>query len=109
MKTKTTASTLLVIGLFSAGTSSAGSLCIDVKGLDLSRQEVAARVYARIERGARLLCRDTSSSWDGTKVTTWKRCVSAAIDGAVQQANAPGLKALHRSKLHPGDLAGLTR
>ena len=65
-------------------------------------------MYARIERGARMLCHDSSSSWDGAKVTTWKRCVSAAIEGAVQQANAPILTALHRSKLHPGDFAGLT-
>jgi len=81
---------------------------IDTGRLDLGRPEIAANLYAQIEKNAALLCRDSSAPWDGGKAATWKRCVSAAVEGAVRQANAPELTALHQSKKQRGDLAGLT-
>ena len=81
---------------------------LDVEHLDLGKAEIAAGLYAQIQRSASLLCRDSSAPWDGGRAATWKRCVSEAIDGAVRQANAPKLTALHQSKKQRGDLAGLT-
>lgn len=74
------------------------SVRIDVDDLDLSRPEVAADLYSRIQSSAQRLCRDNSAPWNTQRNATWKRCVSAAVDDAVKQADAPALTALHESK-----------
>ena len=82
---------------------------LDIEHLDLGKPEIAAGLYAQIQTTASLLCRDSSAPWDSGRAATWKRCVSVAVDGAVRQANAPTLTALHQLKKQRGDLAGLTR
>ena len=84
------------------------SVMLDVRNLDLSKPEVAARVYERIRRSATLLCRDGISSWDAAKASTLERCVAASVEASVKQANVPALTAL-LSKTQRSDLAGLTR
>jgi UrcA family protein len=93
----------------SSAADRAHGIRINVEHLDLESPEVAFRIYARIEKSAWLLCRDATSPWDGAPISTLKRCVSAAIDDAVKQANSPRLTALHQSKKQRGDLVQLTR
>jgi UrcA family protein len=96
--------------MFSSMAASAGSsVTLDVGDLDLSKPEIAARIYTRITGSATLLCRDVISPWDAAKASTFKRCVAASVDTAVKQANAPALTALHLSKQRRNDLAGLAR
>ena len=45
------------------------------------------------------------SPWDGSRMSTWKRCVAAAIDGAVLQAHAPELTAMHQLRKARGAVA----
>jgi UrcA family protein len=66
--------------------------------LDLSKPEGIAALYGRIERSARLVCKDASSPWDAGRVETFQRCYQAAIQDAVATVNQPQLTALHRSK-----------
>ena len=66
--------------------------------LDLSKPEGIAALYGRIERSARLVCKDSSSPWDAGRVETFQRCYQAAIQDAVATANQPQLTALHRAK-----------
>lgn len=84
------------------------SVALDVRQLDLSKPEIAARVYERIRRSATLLCRDHVSSWDAAKASTLKRCIDASVESSVKQANVPALTAL-LSKTQRSDLAVLTR
>jgi UrcA family protein len=86
----------VLLGLMSAARSAESGVRLDVHRSDLSKPEVVAQVYARIEKAAGLVCKDSSSPWDGGRMTTWKRCVAAAVDGAVLQANAPELTAMHQ-------------
>lgn len=79
---------------------------IEVRHLELNKPEVAAQVYARIEKSAWILCRDSTSAWDSARARTLRSCVSRAIEAAVQQANVPQLTAFHDSRQH-GGLAGL--
>jgi UrcA family protein len=70
---------------------------IDVEDLDLAGPGIASRVYARIASTAARLCRDASAPWDGSRYSAIRRCISATIDAAVKQANAPTLTAVHES------------
>jgi UrcA family protein len=91
------------------GANSDPSIHLDVEHLDLGKPGVAAALYAQIQKSASRLCRDSSAPWDGGRAATWRRCVSAAIDEAIRQANAPELTALHQSEKSRGDTAGYQR
>ncbi len=103
----------VIVAALLAGISAArlvkGGVTLDVRHLDLSSPEVAAQVYSRIEKSAALVCRDSTSPWDGARQSTWKRCVAAAVEAAVRQANAPALTAFHQTKKQRSELAGLRR
>ena len=71
---------------------------IRFRDLDLSSSEGIAALYQRIERGARLVCRDSSAPWDAGSVRTFQRCHEAAIEDAVATINQPRLTALHLEK-----------
>ena len=68
---------------------------IRFRDLDLSSSEGIAVLYQRIERGARLVCRDSSAPWDAGRVETFQRCQETAIEDAVTTINQPRLTALH--------------
>lgn len=93
----------------SAARLAESSTRLDVRGLDLSRPEVVAQLYTRIEKSAARVCRDSASPWDAGRVANWKRCVAAAVEAAVKQGNTPELTAIHQAQKQRGDLAGLTR
>lgn len=94
-----------LLGRSSAAWSGESGIRLEVDGLDLSKPEVVSQLYARIEKSAGLVCRDSSSPWDGSRMSTWKRCVAAAVDGAVRQAHAPELTAMHQLRKARGAVA----
>jgi len=102
-------STLAYADSHTAAANSEPSIRLDVEHLDLGKPEVAAGLYAQIQKSASLLCRDSSAPWDSGKVATRRRCVSTAVEDAVRQARSPELTALHQSKKQRGDLAALSR
>ena len=71
---------------------------VKFRDLDLSKPEGAAALYQRIERSAHLVCKDSSSPYDASRVETFERCKQAAIQDAVASINQPQLTALHRAK-----------
>ena len=75
------------------------SIKVKFRDLDLSKPEGAAALYQRIERSARLVCKDSSSPYDAGRVATFDRCYKAAIQDAVASINQPQLTALHRAKI----------
>ncbi len=74
---------------------------VKFRDLDLSKLEGVAALYDRIERSARLVCKDSTSPWDAGRVETFQRCYEAAIQDAVSSINQPKLTALHRAKTVP--------
>ena len=49
---------------------------------------------ANPEERRRCCVATVAAPWDGARAATWKRCVSTAVEAAVQQAHAPELTAL---------------
>jgi UrcA family protein len=94
-----------LLGRISAAWSGENGIRLQIDGLDLSKPEVVAQLYARIEKSAGLVCSESLSPWDAGRMSTWKRCVAAAVDGAVLQANAPGLSAMHQLRKARGAMA----
>ena len=68
------------------------------RDLDLSAPEGVAALYQRIERAARLVCRDSSAPWDAGRATTFERCYEAAVDDAIMAIDRPQLTALRAAK-----------
>jgi UrcA family protein len=60
-----------------APTDSNININLKFRDLDLSKPEGVAALYDRIERSARLVCKDTSSPWDAERVETFQRCYQA--------------------------------
>jgi UrcA family protein len=81
-----------------APTDSNININVKFRDLDLSKPEGVAALYDRIERSARLVCKDTSSPWDAERVETFQRCYQAAIQDAVSAVNHPQLTARHRAR-----------
>jgi UrcA family protein len=71
---------------------------IRFRDLDLGSSEGAATLYQRIERAARLVCRDSSAPWDGSSARTFDHCHATAVEDAVATINQPRLTALHVEK-----------
>jgi len=65
---------------------------VQVADLDLTSRRDAAVLYERIGYAARIVC--TTGVLSARRVE-WTRCVSAAIDSAVEGVDAPLLTALH--------------
>jgi UrcA family protein len=71
---------------------------IRFRDLDVGSSEGVAALYERIERAARLLCRDSLAPWDAGRVGTFQRCHAMAVEDAVVAINQPRLTALHLAK-----------
>ena len=71
---------------------------IGFRDLDLSSSAGVAALYQRIERGAKLVCRDSSAPWDAGRFTTFQRCYDVAIEDAVSTIDQPQLTALHLAR-----------
>lgn len=80
------------------GASTEPNITVKFRDLDLSKPEGVAALYQRIERSARLVCKDSSSPYDAGRVETFERCYQSAIEDAVASINQPQLTAFHRAK-----------
>lgn len=72
------------------------SLRIDTHRIDLTQRQSVARLYVELQKGARKVCRDASSSSDRGPLSSFERCYALTLDKAVQDAHAPLLMAVHQ-------------
>jgi UrcA family protein len=66
--------------------------------LDLRKPQDAEALYQRIRLAARLVCNDTSYSWDGRRARNWIDCFDATVKDAVSRVNQPTLTAVYRER-----------
>lgn len=92
----------VMLGLFAAGApaapfeSDALSIEVSFADLDLSRQEGAEALYARIRAAARTVCEPLYDSRSLQLAARHRRCIDEAVAGAVKQVDRATLTAVHR-------------
>ncbi len=100
MKTFSTITLIVValIGLSAPSFAEEPSIEINFRNLDLSKTEDVTVLYKRIQRAARLVCRDVSSPWDGRTVRNFNLCYNSAVDTAIKGVNHYALTAIHEER-----------
>lgn len=87
------------LGLIDTGTAGASPLpqvTVSYSDLDLSRPTDARVLYARLRSAARSVCQPAPRE-ELARHRAWEQCYSAALEGAVNQINAPQVLALYRA------------
>jgi UrcA family protein len=85
----------------SAATLAMKSVDVSYVAADLTRPADAQKLYARIQRAARVVCSEPDIR-DLPIRAAYLQCYNQAVDNAVAQVNASALTALHRSKTQRG-------
>jgi UrcA family protein len=78
-------------GLFDA----APSIKVSYADLDLTKAAGADTLYKRIQRAARMVCRDSASPFEIGRGRKFRKCYEAALDTAVSDVSSPLLTARH--------------
>ena len=73
------------------------SVNVSYAAADLTQPDGAQGLYRRIQRAARMVCREPDIR-DLTALSLYQRCYERAVDDAVAKVDATALTALHRSK-----------
>jgi UrcA family protein len=94
------AATFITTGA-SAATLTVKSVNVSYVAADLTRPESAQKLYVRIQRAARVVCREPDIR-DLPVRPAYLQCYNQAVDNAVATVNASALTALHRSKTQRG-------
>jgi UrcA family protein len=94
------AATFITTGA-SAATMTVKSVEVSYVATDLTRPEDAQKLYARIQRAARVVCSGPDVR-DLPIRAAYQQCYKQAVDNAVAKVNASVLTALHRSKTQRG-------
>jgi UrcA family protein len=94
------AATFITTGA-SAATMTLKSVNVSYVAADLTRPESAQKLYVRIQRAARVVCREPDIR-DLPVRAAYLQCYNQAVDNAVATVNASALTALHRSKTQRG-------
>jgi UrcA family protein len=84
-----------------AATLAMKSAYVSYVAADLTRPEDAQKLYARIQRAARVVCSEPDIR-DLPDRPAYEQCYKEAVDNAVAKVNASILTALHRSKTQRG-------
>ena len=77
------------------------SVNVSYVAADLTRPESAQKLYVKIQRAARVVCREPDVR-DLPIRAAYLQCYNQAVDNAVATVNASVLTALHRSKTQHG-------
>jgi UrcA family protein len=80
-----------------AGPQAVDSINVSYMAADLTQPEGARSLYLRIQRAARVVCREPDIR-ELAAHTAYERCYERAVDDAVAKVDATALTALHRSK-----------
>lgn len=86
-------------------TAHPAGLAVHYQDVDLSSQQGAAVLYARISKAAERVCAQSSRN-DLRQVRLFELCYQGAVANAVNSVNANTLTALHRVKTQKAALAG---
>lgn len=81
-----------------AAPQTADSINVSYVAADLTQPEGARALYVRIQRAARMVCREPDIR-DLTALSVYQRCYERAVEDAVAKVDATALTALHRSKM----------
>ena len=73
------------------------SVVVRYSDLNLSQPQDARTLYDRIQRAARVACRDISS-WDLARVGRFHSCVDRAVTNAVAAVSAREVTAIHEAQ-----------
>jgi UrcA family protein len=73
----------------------APSIKVSFADLDLNKTAGVDALYKRIQRAARMVCRDSTSPFDIGRARKFRKCYEAAIDTAVTDVRSPLLTARH--------------
>jgi UrcA family protein len=106
MKIRSSIRTLSLYALISAGVAlsttqvataaQAAQVAVSYRDLNLNQPADARILYTRLQRAAESVCPAVSNA-EVARYAAYQRCVSAALDTAVQQVGAPELVALHHA------------
>jgi UrcA family protein len=87
------------LGLVDTGTASSAEppqIAVSYQDLDLSRPTDARVLYGRLQRAASEVCQPVPHR-ELARYRAWQQCYDAALEGAVNQLNAPQVLALHKA------------
>lgn len=73
-------------------------MAVSFSDLDLAKADGAAALYARVRQAAKQVCGHTPGAQGLARRRITQRCIVKAVDGAVDQLDAPLVTALHDAR-----------